>query len=551
MSASVERTMVPPRIVLVGLTVAYPLLMIGSAWLKPAIAIPSALFPPLALTFTAYHLLHRRYWPMIFAITLLCDYAVITGMTYGTSGALPSPGYVLTVSLSTALIALGMVSAVIGFRVEERGKQEDPLTGPLFVLALTVGTVPGDLLSAWVHEYAAHSAWSGKDVAIRLLSSVLTVVALSPLIIGLFRGFSPPQRPAGLREKALIGGAFVALWSFYCYGPWFLDRFLELMLLAGPLLWLALRCSQRAVAVMCAALAIGVSFASTHGFGNFPPLVLLGNWRDGILSTQVFLLIICGEAVLINRMVLRQRTLLEDSRRKQQMLAAYGKALDETEDLVRRSAARDLHDGVAQIIAGQGMILGAMRRRIPDRTLCEMLDQALAASREAQSAIREAIEDLSPPEMERASLHEMLTWIGEFFSLRYQFQVEWRISGDEASAAGHQRLIYRALRELLFNAYRHSGAEHAQVFLDLGSQVRVTVRDDGVGFELQKPAEDSRRRLGLLSLSERVGIAGGHIDIRTAAGHGCEVCITLPAAVDATDTGAGIGESTPRRVANG
>jgi signal transduction histidine kinase len=263
--------------------------------------------------------------------------------------------------------------------------------------------------------------------------------------------------------------------------------------------------------------------------GEFPPLVAVGNWRDGILSAQVFLLIVCGEALLINQIVRRQHALLDDSLHKRAMLVAYAKALDEAEDDARRAAARDLHDGVAQIIAGQGMILGALRTRIAEAPVLELVDQALDASREAQAAVRAAIVDLSPPEMEHASLKQILAWIAEFFALRHQFVVQWAVKGDPSAAAGHLRIIYRAVRELAYNAYKHSQADtvHVLVTLDtIGIQIDVT--DAGVGFVPGMPPSDGRPRLGLVHLAERAAVAGGRVDVVAAAGKGCRVTVTLP-----------------------
>jgi signal transduction histidine kinase len=424
-----------------------------------------------------------------------------------------------------------MVLAVRAFGLAGHTGRVNALRIPSLLLVLMVGALPGSLLSAWVHVDTTHQTILTLDVVIRCLSAVLTVVALCPLVLGLLRGFDEPiAAPAGPAERISIGVAFALLCLVYFAVPWSLDRFLELMLLAGPLLWLALRCSHQAAATVCAAVAIGIGVACAHGIGRFPALVGLGTWRDGILSAQVFLLLTCTEILLINWIVLKQRALLEDSQRKQVMLAAYGRALDDAEDSARRAAARDLHDGVAQIIAGQSMILGALRRRMRESELHELLDQAIAASREAQSAVRATIEDLSPPEVDRASAQEILSWLREYFSQRYRFTVDWRIPGDQCVDHGQSRLIYKAVRELIYNAYKHAETDSVRVELsaDAAGTV-VSVFDDGVGFDPHTPAQDGRQRHGLTHLAERLAVVHGQLDIRSSVGHGCTVTLFLPA----------------------
>lgn len=521
---------IPTPRALIGLAICYPMLVVFSLVLKPAISIPSAIYPPLAVAFSAYHRMPAARWPMIALVTTLFDLLTIYPVTWLVSGSRPAIAYTLMLSLSSTLNCVGMVTVFRISRLSERGIEPSAALAPLMTIALILGALPGDMLSTWLHAHAAHQPIMALDLAIRNLSSILTVVALCPLIIGLMDGFDAPiASVSGRHEPATVALTLAILCLLYFWVPWTLDRFLELMLLAGPVLWMALRCSRRAVAIVSAAVAVGIGIACAHGLGRFPPLVALGTWRDGILSAQLFLLITCGEAVLTNRIVLKQRALLHDSRRKQAMLTAYGKALDETDASVRRGAARDLHAGVAQILAGQSLILGALRRRTADTPLCELVDQALGASREALSTVRATIEDLSPPELDHAAPHEILAWITEFFAQRHRFAVTWSASGTASVSPAHRRLLYRVIRELVYNAYKHSQVGTVHVMLSLRTDgIELAVSDHGIGFDPASPVDDGRRRLGLAQLAERVAVAGGSLDVRASIGKGCRVTLWLP-----------------------
>jgi signal transduction histidine kinase len=514
------------------LAFCYSVLMLASLALKPGVSIPSALWPPMALEFCAYLILPTIQWPAIAGVGMMLDLAVVAPTILVMTGRAPSLGYLVMLSLTSTLECVGMVLAFRASRLALRDDESGVLMAPLLLFGLPLGALPGDLLTAWAHAVAANQPLLPLDVAIRCLSSTLTLVSLCPLVLGVVQGFDQPIRAqAGLKEQAFIGCTFFVLCVLYFAIPWHLDRFLELMLLAGPMLWLSLRCSQRAVAIVCAVVAIGIGIACAHGIGYFPPLVVVGTWRDGIMSAQLFLLIICGEAVLINRIVLKERALLKDSKRKETMLAAYCKALDEAEERTRREAARDLHDGVSQIIAGQSMILGALRRRMADPDLRDMVDQALVASKEAQHTVRITIEDLSPPELDRASLPELLAWLSSFFAQRYGFIVKWRLTGDRAATAGESGLIYKTLRELICNACKHSQVGTVEVTLASdASGTWISVNDEGIGFDPQSHAADGRLRFGLAHVTERIAVAGGWLDINSSAGHGCSITVHLPAA---------------------
>jgi signal transduction histidine kinase len=516
------------------LAIGYPLLMIASVVLKPAMTIPGAMWPPIAVAFSAFYLLPRRAWPLIALLILVDDVLIIPGITWMATGTRPSVPYAMTISCCAVLIAAGMAVTTQLLRRLRRERESPALIAPALICALCAGALPGAVFTAVVHAARAHLPLTVLDVAVRVLSAVLAVVALSPLLFGVVRGFDEPQHAlARSWEAPLIVVCFMLLGLYCAVATWPFDRYLQLMLLAVPLLWLSLRLARRAVALAAAILAIGITIASAHGIGMFPPLVLRGAWQDGILSTQIFLLIACGEALLINWLILEQRALLFDADRKQAMLLAYAQALDKAEESVRRATALDLHDGVAQIIAGQGMILGAMRRRLGgDSPLCDLVDQALAASQEAQSAVRATIQDLSPPEIERASLVEIVNWVTKFFAARYHFDVSCQMQGDPALAIGHLRLIYRVLRELVYNSYKHSQADSAQIRLVLTPQsVEIVVLDTGIGFEQAAPLADGRARYGLVNLADRVRVAGGRIGVESAPGKGCRVTVELPLSV--------------------
>jgi signal transduction histidine kinase len=515
---------------MVWLLVCYPLLLIAGLALKPEWSIPSALFPAMAVELSVYLILPLAQWPAIAGIATVIDLVVMAPVIWLVSGSVPSLWYVIALTATTTLDSIGMVLAFRACRFAIRENGPLVLIAPLLVLALALGSLPGDLLSTYFHAVIAHQPLEPLDVVIRCLSSTLTAVSLCPVVMGLLRGFAEPIRAqAGAKEHALIVGTFFGLGFLYFVIPWHLDRFLELLFLAGPMLWLSLRCSQRTVAVACAAAAISIGVACAHGIGSFPSVASAGGWRDGIVSTQLFLLIICGETVLINRIVLKERALLRDSKQKEAMLAAYCTALDDAVDRTRRDAAHDLHDGVSQIIAGQNMILSALRRRVAEPPLREMLDQAIAASNEAQAAVRNTIEDLSPPEIDGATPPEVLAWLSTFFSQRYGFTVNAYVTGDPTAGSRNSGLLYKTLRELIFNAYKHSRRDSVDVALESGpGGTCIEVSDDGVGFEPASITPDGRTRFGLAHLTERIAVAGGSLDIHSAAGHGCLVTVHLP-----------------------
>lgn len=91
--------------------------------------------------------------------------------------------------------------------------------------------------------------------------------------------------------------------------------------------------------------------------------------------------------------------------------------------------------------------------------------------------------------------------------------------------------VLRIFQEALTNVRKHSNATNVKVTLAFeGSDLRLTVRDDGVGFDLSNARQSNRgqREFGLTSMRERADLLGGQLRMRSEVGKGTVVEATLP-----------------------
>ncbi len=94
-----------------------------------------------------------------------------------------------------------------------------------------------------------------------------------------------------------------------------------------------------------------------------------------------------------------------------------------------------------------------------------------------------------------------------------------------------QSTIVQAVRELLFNAVKYAESNKAHIKLSFpGSFVKVTVEDDGVGFDPKDieftPAED--RGFGLFHIKERMDVLGGQTKIESIPDGGTKITLMVP-----------------------
>jgi NarL family two-component system sensor histidine kinase LiaS len=94
--------------------------------------------------------------------------------------------------------------------------------------------------------------------------------------------------------------------------------------------------------------------------------------------------------------------------------------------------------------------------------------------------------------------------------------VSMQAQGERVIALDIEEALFRVAQEALANVARHSGATHVTIRLAWdGAQVRLTVADDGAGFDV---AHASGRGVGLASMRERVAAHNGSLQIASTAG---------------------------------
>jgi signal transduction histidine kinase len=191
----------------------------------------------------------------------------------------------------------------------------------------------------------------------------------------------------------------------------------------------------------------------------------------------------------------------------------------------RDRIARDLHDLVIQRLFATGMSLQGSAGLIADQEAANRVGQAVDALDETIRDIRSAIFTLqSRPQARRAGIRaRILEVIGEMTeTLGFAPSVRMEERLDALAPAEIAEQLLAVLREALSNVARHAGASRVSVAVTAGSDLTLTVRDDGGGMKR------STRRSGLGNLADRAGKLGGALRVGPAEGGGTELEWRVP-----------------------
>ncbi len=200
----------------------------------------------------------------------------------------------------------------------------------------------------------------------------------------------------------------------------------------------------------------------------------------------------------------------------------------------RTRIAREIHDGVAQLLAFSALKLDLVAR-LMEKDLAKArveLDQARDTVRETIREIRRSIFALRPVDLERYGFVETVQRYVADFGQQNEVRVGLEVGDVGELSPKSEGVLFRIFQEAMHNVAKHSKARLVEVRLGTDEQgmVFVQVRDDGAGFDVEQVGDrvTSAGGLGLRQMRERVQARGGQLSIDSREGEGTTVRAAVP-----------------------
>ncbi len=199
-------------------------------------------------------------------------------------------------------------------------------------------------------------------------------------------------------------------------------------------------------------------------------------------------------------------------------------ALFDGQELERQRIARELHDGLGQMLVALKLkfenAVGA-----DDATPLEQLPALRNDFRRIIEEVRQVSYDLAPTGLAEFGLESSLTLLCREIRKNSSVRTEFASHGNfDGLPEKTRNYLFRIVQEALNNSVRHSGASNIYVHLmESPGQVVLIVEDDGKGFD---PNQDPGN--GLQNMRERARLLGGTLDLETAPGAGTTIRVKIP-----------------------
>jgi PAS domain S-box-containing protein len=225
---------------------------------------------------------------------------------------------------------------------------------------------------------------------------------------------------------------------------------------------------------------------------------------------------------------------IRERKQAEEALSELPRRVLAAQEAERDRVARDLHDGITQLLSSAKFRLHGVEGTIPRRqkevheTLVrcrELIAEALEESRRLAHNLRpRTLDDLGLVAACRNLCAEFATHTG--IPVRYDIGTL-----TERLPADLELHLFRIVQEALANVEKHARARQVSVVLAVRNRaVELEIEDNGVGFDRKAPRPEGGGRpgLGLANMRERAGQLGGSCQIVSTPGNGTNISVHLP-----------------------
>lgn len=245
------------------------------------------------------------------------------------------------------------------------------------------------------------------------------------------------------------------------------------------------------------------------------------------VALAVFLLAIAGYVIYAQRVNNEKLKFQQKQQESNQeiynlMLAQQGK-FQEGKQLEQKRISEELHDGILGQMLGIRLILTGLNER-DDEAAVNQRAELIEKLRELEEEIRTISHELNEASYRKihnfiVAIDDLVKTIGESADINCSFTYDEDMDWDKL--AGNLKInVYRIVQESLQNCVKHAKCRNVWVnFETADDKLKVTVKDDGQGFNIQK----GKKGIGLKNVISRVNKMDGTLKIDSEKGKGTTI----------------------------
>lgn len=225
---------------------------------------------------------------------------------------------------------------------------------------------------------------------------------------------------------------------------------------------------------------------------------------------------------------LKQESKLQVAIMRQQEIAT--RAVLEAEEKERQRIAKDLHDGVGQIMSAAKMNLSSFENEFKflEPHQKEKFEKIISLVDESCKEVRTVSHNMMPNALLKAGLSAAIREFIDKIDTKV-LKIDLYSEGlNERLDSNLETVLYRVIQECVNNVIKHSGANHLDISLIKDKDgISATIEDNGKGFDARE--SKAFEGLGLKNIRTRIEYLKGTVDFDSTPGKGTLVAIHVPA----------------------
>jgi PAS domain S-box-containing protein len=219
---------------------------------------------------------------------------------------------------------------------------------------------------------------------------------------------------------------------------------------------------------------------------------------------------------------------INDRKVAEEAVSGLSRRLISAQEQERSRIARELHDDIGQRLALLAVELGQFDSPDLPAEVGGRIAELQKQSSEIAGDVQSLSHQLHSSKLEYLGVTTAMRAFCKEFSEQQNVEIVFACHSIPRTVPSDISLcLYRVLQEALHNAVKYSGVRHFDAELSASSEaIHLTVRDSGSGFDVEERMQGSG--LGLISMTERIKLVGGHLSIESRPGHGATIHARVP-----------------------
>ncbi len=222
----------------------------------------------------------------------------------------------------------------------------------------------------------------------------------------------------------------------------------------------------------------------------------------------------------------KQRQIAEQISENNRQEKLRFKAVIDSEEKERIRIAKELHDGLGQLLSSAKLNISSLEDGIPEEDEY-LLENSLKIIDEAVTEVRNISHNLMPATLMSYGLIEAIGVLVNKINDSKQIGISFNNENFNATLEIETKIaLYRITQEVINNMLKHSQAKNIDIRLsNFENRVSLAIKDNGIGFNTAEIKNS--KGIGWQNIYSRVSILNGEINVNSHLGNGTEIFIEI------------------------